>query len=310
LPDSVKATALIATVQLPAVKGRAKAMIGIRANEVSLEVLFTQGKCQVRFAFPSETPVVATGLDVGANHSLRVWEFAQEGAANYQLLIASAGDSAENFMLYSGYIYFPKKQKWKLVGTCRLANQWTGLKTLSSFTKVLPLKSIPPAIGHIWCQRSNGGWKPLSTADAPAPVLLPFSSTDSVRQFALDSMRLQADMASGRTDVKYYQEGVYYAMMKVGDGKPVALTDTVSIFYKGYLYANGKVFDQTKDKPARFPLARLIKGWQLGVPLCRVGGKIKLVILSGQAYGIRTRAAKIPPNSILVFEIEVLKSEE
>ena len=69
---------------------------------------------------------------------------------------------------------------------------------------------------------------------------------------------------------------------------------------------DGLVFDQTKDKPATFPLKQLIKGWQTGLPFCKVGGKIKIVIPSDLAYSIRTRAAKIPPNSILVFEIEVV----
>jgi FKBP-type peptidyl-prolyl cis-trans isomerase len=53
----------------------------------------------------------------------------------------------------------------------------------------------------------------------------------------------------------------------------------------------------------------LIRGWQIGVPLCKVGGKIRLVIPSNLAYSIRTRAAKIPPNSILVFEIEVVDAK-
>ena len=86
----------------------------------------------------------------------------------------------------------------------------------------------------------------------------------------------------------------------------VSVEDTVTIFYKGYLFSNGQVFDQTGEKPASFPLKRLIRGWQIAVPLLKVGGKIKLVIPSDLAYSIRTRAAKIPPNSILVFEIEVL----
>ena len=67
--------------------------------------------------------------------------------------------------------------------------------------------------------------------------------------------------------------------------------------------------DQSKEKPAIFPLKRLIKGWQIGVPLLKVGGKIKLVVPSDLAYSIRTRSAKIPPNSILEFEIEVLDAK-
>ena len=69
--------------------------------------------------------------------------------------------------------------------------------------------------------------------------------------------------------------------------------------YSGYIFL-------PKEKPATFPLKRLIMGWQIGVPLCKIGGKIKIIIPSNLAYSIRTRAAKIPPNSILVFEIEVV----
>jgi FKBP-type peptidyl-prolyl cis-trans isomerase FklB len=58
--------------------------------------------------------------------------------------------------------------------------------------------------------------------------------------------------------------------------------------------------------PATFPLNNLIKGWQIGLSLCKVGGKIRLIIPSGLAYSIRNRATEIPPNSILVFDITVL----
>ena len=85
----------------------------------------------------------------------------------------------------------------------------------------------------------------------------------------------------------------------------MALTDTVIARYKGALL-DGEIFDQTKDKPATFPLARLIKGWQIGVPLCRVGGAIRLIIPSALAYSIRDRGYLIPPNQVLVFDIEVL----
>jgi len=53
-------------------------------------------------------------------------------------------------------------------------------------------------------------------------------------------------------------------------------------------------------------LKRLIKGWQIGLPVCKVGGKIKLIIPSGLAYSIRSMNAAIPLNSIMVFDIEVL----
>ena len=90
----------------------------------------------------------------------------------------------------------------------------------------------------------------------------------------------------------------------------VNITDTVVIFYKGWLFSDGSVFDETKEKPATFPLSRLIRGWQIGVPQCKVGGKIRLFIPSGSAYGIRTFATDIPPNSTLVFDVEVVEVRE
>lgn len=309
LPDSVKAVNVLAKLQVPALKGKGKAMMDLRANEVSLGIIATANTCKVHFSFPAEAKVLATGQDVTSTHTARIWKFDRSVQGDYQLLIASAGDSAENFMLYSGYIYFPQTQKWKLIATCQLSGQWTTMKTISSATKAAPSSTAPIIIGDLWCQRSSGGWKNLVPTTAAPPVLPPFSNIDSLRQFAFDSAWIAQDIAAGKTDVQPLAEGVYYAMLQEGTGKQVTVTDTVSVFYKGYLYADGKVFDQTKGKPARFPLNRLIKGWQLGLPLCKVGGKIKLVILSGQAYSIRTRAAKIPPNSILVFEIEVLKVE-
>ncbi|MEA3425686.1 MAG: FKBP-type peptidyl-prolyl cis-trans isomerase, partial [Bacteroidota bacterium] len=104
-------------------------------------------------------------------------------------------------------------------------------------------------------------------------------------------------------------EGVYYHLLREGTGAAVSVDDTVTVFYKGSLLKDGSIFDQTKDKPATFPLKRLIKGWQVGLPMCKVGGKIRLLIPSGLAYTIRSRSKAIPPNSVLVFDIEVLASK-
>lgn len=104
-------------------------------------------------------------------------------------------------------------------------------------------------------------------------------------------------------------EGVYYHLLREGTGAAVSVDDTVTVFYKGSLLKDGSIFDQTKDKPATFPLKRLIKGWQVGLPMCKVGGKIRLLIPSGLAYTIRSRSKAIPPNSVLVFDIEVLAAK-
>ena len=106
--------------------------------------------------------------------------------------------------------------------------------------------------------------------------------------------------------IKGLQEAIDagHKILKEGDGAAVTVNDTLVINYKGQLL-NGFVFDQTKDKPATFPLKRLIKGWQIGLPFCKQGGKIRIIIPSALGYSIRNLAV-IPPNNVLIFDIEVL----
>jgi FKBP-type peptidyl-prolyl cis-trans isomerase len=81
---------------------------------------------------------------------------------------------------------------------------------------------------------------------------------------------------------------------------------TVTIHYVGR-FIDGRVFDSSRarNEPATFPLNRLIKGWQEGVPMMRVGETWSFVIPAAIAYGDRDRPP-IPPGSTLLFEIELI----
>lgn len=131
-------------------------------------------------------------------------------------------------------------------------------------------------------------------------------NADSAGQAIKDMALILEAVRKKEIDTTGSREGVYYHLLQEGTGATVSVEDTVTVFYKGSLLKDGSVFDQTREKPATFPLKRLIKGWQVGLPLCKVGGKIRLVIPSGLAYTIRSRSKAIPPNSVLVFDIEVL----
>ena len=135
-------------------------------------------------------------------------------------------------------------------------------------------------------------------------------NTDSLEQAKLDEETIKTAVSRGTIDTTGNESSVYYHILKQGAGKPIKVTDTVTVFYKGSLLSDGSIFDQTKEKPATFPLNRLIKGWQLAVPKINVGGSIKVIIPSGLAYGIRSRSKDIPANSVLVFEIEVLEARQ
>ncbi len=97
--------------------------------------------------------------------------------------------------------------------------------------------------------------------------------------------------------------GLFYRIATPGSGKTPNICSTVSAFYTGR-FTNGNVFDQTTTTPANFPLDGVIEGWKKGVPLIKEGGKIFLYIPPTLAYGSAGRGS-IPPNAILIFEIDL-----
>lgn len=103
--------------------------------------------------------------------------------------------------------------------------------------------------------------------------------------------------------------GLKYWVLKKGDGSvsPKA-TDTVTVHYHGTLL-NGTVFDSSVERgqPASFPLNQVIAGWTEGLQLMKQGDKFKFEIPANLAYGERSPSPTIPPNSTLVFEVELLK---
>ncbi|WP_158637273.1 FKBP-type peptidyl-prolyl cis-trans isomerase [Lacibacter cauensis] len=310
LPDSLRANGLLAQVHINKISTKKEAKAGIQADGLKLFVEADRKEQDILFSFPAGAIIVTKGIDVDEEdgNSLE-WEHAFAADKPVQLYIATASDSALNYTLYSGYVFLPDQNKWKLIGTCKVNGKWGNIKSASSYTANLKKQPGALQIQQVWVQRGNGSLKELSATAAKAPVLMPFSNVDSIQQATFDEKVIQDAIASGKTDAKEKAVDVYYSIVKEGTGKSVAVTDTVTVFYKGYLFSDGSVFDQTKEKPATFPLNRLIRGWQLALPYCKVGGKIKIVIPSGLAYSIRTRSPKIPPNSILVFEIEVVEAK-
>jgi FKBP-type peptidyl-prolyl cis-trans isomerase len=120
----------------------------------------------------------------------------------------------------------------------------------------------------------------------------------------------QADGAQ-KSDMKTTASGIKYLVLKQGTGtvSPKA-TDTVKVHYHGTLL-NGTVFDSSVERgePISFPLNRVIPGWTEGLQLMKVGDKFKFEIPPNLAYGENSPSPKIPPNSTLVFEVELLGIE-
>jgi FKBP-type peptidyl-prolyl cis-trans isomerase len=102
--------------------------------------------------------------------------------------------------------------------------------------------------------------------------------------------------------------GLQYQVMKSGSGKKPGPNDQVTVHYTGKLL-DGTVFDSSVERgePATFGVSQVIRGWTEALQLMKEGDKWTLFIPDDLAYGDRGAGAQIPPFSILVFEVELIK---
>lgn len=112
-----------------------------------------------------------------------------------------------------------------------------------------------------------------------------------------------------RENMTQTASGLQYEDTVIGSGPAAQSGDQVQVHYTGWL-ENGTKFDSSVDRnePFEFPLGagRVIQGWDEGVAGMQVGGTRKLVIPPELGYGARGAGGVIPPNAVLIFEVELL----
>ena len=158
----------------------------------------------------------------------------------------------------------------------------------------------PTAIADVAPDEGPQAIENAATAEVTAnvaPTDANVAPTDADTAPAATDAQPEADV----TELKIIDE-------RVGTGPTANTGDSLSMNYKGTLL-NGKVFDQSYGRgPFEFQLGqgRVIEGWDKGIVGMKVGGKRKLVIPADMAYGAQSPSPDIPPNSTLVFEVELL----
>lgn len=122
------------------------------------------------------------------------------------------------------------------------------------------------------------------------------------------SQDLQTYFQENGLDPESSSDNFFFTIEKKGKGRKAKSGDYVKISYKGMLL-DGTVFDESKDDPFVFRLGhhQVIKGWDIGLEKFKEGGKGFLFVPSEMAYGKERMSNMIPPNSDLIYEIELLE---
>jgi len=105
--------------------------------------------------------------------------------------------------------------------------------------------------------------------------------------------------------------GLLYKVERMGDGQRPSPGEHVLVHYEGRL-ADGTVFDSSyqRGEPATFPVEGVIQGWSEALQLMPVGSKWRLVIPPELGYGPYGAGQAIPPNAVLIFDVELLGIEQ
>ena len=109
-------------------------------------------------------------------------------------------------------------------------------------------------------------------------------------------------------NAKITPSGLKYIVLQEGTGRQAVATSNVKVHYTG-MFLDGKVFDSSvqRGQTIDFGLNQVIKGWTEGVQLMKEGAKYKFYIPANLAYGEKGAGGVIPPNTDLIFEIELFK---
>lgn len=166
-------------------------------------------------------------------------------------------------------------------------------------------------------KEAYAGKTPSMTEDQMRSTLMAYKAQYDKKQMEKQSKALATNEAEGKKflaenakkpNIKTTASGLQYEVLKEGTGKSPVATDEVKVNYEGKLL-DGKVFDSSiaRNEPATFPLNNVIPGWTEGVQLMKEGAKYRFFIPAALAYGTAGAGGSIPPNSTLIFEVELLK---
>ena len=178
---------------------------------------------------------------------------------------------------------------------------------------------VDPALVAQGIRDVLSGAKPLMSPDQVKATMTQLQQNMVARRQEAAAKAAAANKADGEAFLKAnaakpgvvtLPSGLQYEVLKAGTGPIPKSDDTVSCNYRGTLI-NGEEFDSSykRGEPSSFPVDGVIKGWTEALQKMPVGSKWRLVVPSGLAYGEKGAGPQIGPDSVLIFEIELLAIE-
>ncbi len=154
------------------------------------------------------------------------------------------------------------------------------------------------------------GEKTVLTDDEAQTTVSTFLQQQQEEQSKVARAEGEAFLAENakKEGVTVLPSGLQYTVLREGEGRKPAATDSVKCHYEGTL-TNGTVFDSSyrRGEPATFPLNGVIAGWTEGVQLMAEGAKFRFFIPYNLAYGERGAGQSIPPYAALIFDVELIE---
>ncbi len=148
------------------------------------------------------------------------------------------------------------------------------------------------------------------TVEQADQIIRTYFESQNVRQgqLNLEAGNAFLERNKEREEVKVTESGLQYEVLEEGDGPTPDAGDQVRVHYHGTTI-DGTVFDSSVDRgePAVFGVGQVIPGWTEALQMMPVGAKWKLYIPSDLAYGERGAGGDIGPNTVLIFDVELLE---
>jgi len=137
-------------------------------------------------------------------------------------------------------------------------------------------------------------------------IIIASCDTDTTDYGPIDKKIIEDYLADSNLTAQSTASGLYYIIEKPGGANHPNINSVVVANYKGYL-TDGTVFDESKTgSPVSFALNSVIRGWQEGLQLIGVKGKIKLLVPSSLGYGSSGKG-NVPANAVMIFDIELVE---